>query len=487
MKQIIVIVFFISVLSALGQNEKDALRYSYLHHYGTSRFNGMSGALSSVGGDLSMISLNPAGLAAYKKSEFSFTPALIYSTSNTTYQNEQKYAQRYDYIFSNAGFAWNFNDFNPKWHNIAIGIGYNRQANFNNQVYIHGYSDKSFLTPYINTLNQGKGTDPMSIEKDYPFDINLAYQTYLINPTPSDSNKYYHEMEGSTHLEHSETISQKGGIGETYFAFAANYDNKVYLGATVAFPNLRYSEETSFTETTNYSDTSTNVKSYDYNSYIRTNGNGVNAKIGVIYKPIEWFRTALSIHSPTFYGLTDRWATDMTTLYKDGSDYSKNSPSGQFDYGLTTPGRIIGAMSFDIAEKGLISVDYEVVDYSSTRLRSANSRFKPGYPFDTENNNIKSLYKPSQNVRVGTEWSFGNLRIRGGYSLYGSPYNAALSNIGAKQSVSTGLGYKTDDYFIDLGYIYTLTNSSYQLFSGSSVVNSSTNNNLLSLTLGFRY
>lgn len=486
-KQIIAVVFFVSSLNVLGQNEQDALRYSYLHSYGTAKFNGMSGALSSVGSDLSMISLNPAGLAAYKKSEFSFTPALIYTTSNTTYRNEKKFAQRYDYIFSNAGFAWNFNDFHPTWHNIAVGIGYNRQANFNNQVSIHGFSDKSLLTPYVNTLNQGKGTDPLTIAQNYPFDIDLAYQTYLISPTPSDSNKYFHELEGSSHLEHTKTISQKGGIGETYFAFAANYDNRVYLGATIAFPNLRFIEETSYTESTNYADTSTIVKSYNYNSYIRTSGNGVNAKIGVIYRPIEWFRTALSIHTPTFFGLTDRWATDISAIYKDGSDYSKNSPNGQFDYGLTTPGRIIGAMSFDIAEKGLISVDYEVVDYSSARLRSANSRFNTGYSFDKENNNIKSLYKPSQNIRVGTEWSFANLRIRGGYSLYGSPYNAAFSSSGAKQSVTGGLGYRTDEYFIDLGYIYTLTNNSFQLFPGSSTVSTSRNNHLLCLSLGFRY
>ena len=38
---------------------------------------------------------------------------------------------------------------------------------------------------------------------------------------------------------------------------------------------------------------------------LQTKGYGVNGKIGLIYKPVEYVRLGLAFHSPTFYELTD--------------------------------------------------------------------------------------------------------------------------------------------------------------------------------------
>lgn len=57
-----------------GQNMDDALRYSRLFYQGTARFNGMSGAFTALGGDISAISLNPAAAGVFRSTEVTITP-----------------------------------------------------------------------------------------------------------------------------------------------------------------------------------------------------------------------------------------------------------------------------------------------------------------------------------------------------------------------------------------------------------------------------
>ena len=72
-------------LSATAQNEVDALRYSQVTFGGTARFNALSGAFGALGGDLSVTSVNPAGLSIYRGSEFSFTPSVMTQSTRSTH------------------------------------------------------------------------------------------------------------------------------------------------------------------------------------------------------------------------------------------------------------------------------------------------------------------------------------------------------------------------------------------------------------------
>ncbi len=60
----------------LAQTAEDALRFSTMSSTGTSRFMSLSGAMGAVGGDLTAMNYNPAGLGIYKSSDFSFTPSV---------------------------------------------------------------------------------------------------------------------------------------------------------------------------------------------------------------------------------------------------------------------------------------------------------------------------------------------------------------------------------------------------------------------------
>src|SRR6185503_7314703 len=71
--------------SIYAQDVTDALRYSYLSPMGTARSAGFGNALGSIGGDFTSLSVNPAGIGVYRKSEFTFTPSFKINSTQSTY------------------------------------------------------------------------------------------------------------------------------------------------------------------------------------------------------------------------------------------------------------------------------------------------------------------------------------------------------------------------------------------------------------------
>ena len=83
-------------LSLSAQNLDDALRYSKLFYQGTARFDGMGGAFTALGGDLSAISLNPAGIAVFRSTEFTVSTQVNFKDNNANffgYNNESRSSQ----------------------------------------------------------------------------------------------------------------------------------------------------------------------------------------------------------------------------------------------------------------------------------------------------------------------------------------------------------------------------------------------------------
>ncbi|HEY0054232.1 MAG TPA: hypothetical protein VGB63_02650, partial [Pedobacter sp.] len=72
------------VSSVFGQYAEDALRFSQIDHGATARFRGMGSAQIALGGDISSLNSNPAGLGLFTRSELTFTPQ--YSTNSLSSQ-----------------------------------------------------------------------------------------------------------------------------------------------------------------------------------------------------------------------------------------------------------------------------------------------------------------------------------------------------------------------------------------------------------------
>ena len=86
-KIIISLIFIFGVGQIVSQNINDALRYSSDNVEGSARFSAMSGAFGALGGELSAISINPAGSAIYNKGVVSLSFSNNSITNDSDLQN----------------------------------------------------------------------------------------------------------------------------------------------------------------------------------------------------------------------------------------------------------------------------------------------------------------------------------------------------------------------------------------------------------------
>lgn len=461
---------------ALAQNEIDALRYSQLTYGGTARFTAMGGAFGSLGGDFSALSVNPAGIGIYRKSEFTFTPSFFNQKTTSDFKGNQLDDYKYNVNFSNAGIVLAYYEPETKnaWKGVMFGFGYNRLANFHNRISMSGKnSDNSMLDLYIADA-QGVGGDTSAMD---PFSTQLALFSGAI--FMDTTGIFYHHLQGVYGQEQSKAVTSSGSMGETVFTLGGNYSDKLYMGATIGIPHIRYHEESTYMEK---ADTAWNqFESFDLNQDSRTTGVGFNFKFGMIYKPADWVRVGGAIHTPSYFDMNDDWSSDMTTKVL-GGEYSSESPSGRYDYSLVTPMHTIGSLGFVIKKMGLIGIDYEFVDYPSATLRSSK------YKYINENKAIRNKYVEGSNIRFGTEWRLAPMSIRAGAAYYTSPFKGSETT-GARIDYSAGIGFREENFFLDFAYVLSQASDNYYMYDASIAspsVNTSRSSSIL-MTMGFKF
>ncbi len=470
-------------VTASAQNETDALRYSQTSPTGTARFAAVGGAFGALGSDFTTLSFNPAGIGFYRSSEISFTPSIYNSSSTSDYLGTKTKDNKLNFNFGNIGAVFtrirNKEGSTYGWLNINFGIGYNRLNSFQNRVSIEG---RNFTTSIADAFaSQANGTHYDELPNSNPFDANLAWQTYVIDTAPGQTSVYNTPM-GSYGQMQKLQATTRGSLGETVIAFGANYSNKLYLGATLGIPNVRYYSTKVYEETDDL-DTIPNFTSMKYNEYLKTSGNGFNLKLGAIYRITDWVRVGAAFHTPTYFKLTDSWSSDMSSkIYNE--DFSAASPSGTFNYSLTTPLKAIASIGFIAGKAGLVSVDYEYINYSSAKLNSSS------YNFSDENKNVKDKYNATGNIRIGTEWRYKIFSARAGYAIFGSPYSKSFKIDNSTASI--GAGIRSKGFFVDAAYLLNFSQKNrYNLYvldethAASAEVNNTAGSFML--TFGIRY
>ncbi len=482
---LLVSIFTIDISTA--QNEFDVLRYSNLDYYGEARFVAMGGSFGALGANMSSLSINPGGLGVYKSSDFSFTTAFHNNYSESTYDGNLNTDGKLNFHIGNMGLVGNF-DANGGWESVNVAIGYNRTNNYNASISVKSSTDSSILSAYVNELNANGGTMEEDIYDMYPFSSNLVYQTYLVNPLVNDSLHYNHVFSNSKNLDQLTNYETRGGSGELYFALGGNYSDRLYLGGFIGVPTVRYVYDRNYSETSETGDTLTDFTSFSVHDYVKTTGAGVNFKIGVIYKFSDWFRFGTAFHTPTVYSLTDNYETTINSEQKDGTTYSEKTPYGSFNYIVTTPYRFVTSASVVIGKYGVVNADYEIVDYSTARIQEDDTYGSTGADFSIENQNIKTNFQSTYNVRVGTEWRVDPFRIRAGYRFQGDPIKDNFNVDNSSTIYSGGVGIKGDGYYFDMAYSLKTYNSQtiineYQ----NQIANTDLKDHYLIFTLGFRF
>ena len=291
--QLVLVILMLFSIQSKAQTEEDALRYSYLNFGGSARYNAVAGAFGALGADLSVLSVNPAGMARFKSSEWSITPQIGLQNSSTQFMETNSTNGHESFAIGNIGIVGVIKagkESATLWKSIQFGLSYNRLANFNERTSISGISDTSMS--YVFAAQAG-GINPDDIYESLPFTSGIAYDTYVIDPGDS-SGSYYTTQMYQGEFNHQHTITRKGRIGETAIAMSGNFNNKIYIGGTIGLPTIRFSQEKNHTETA-LSD-SIEIEYFTYNEYLTTRGNGVNAKLGIIVLPAKWLRIGAAYH-----------------------------------------------------------------------------------------------------------------------------------------------------------------------------------------------
>lgn len=445
---------------ASAQDESDALRYSMLSPQGTARSMGFGGALGAIGGDFSSLSVNPAGIGVYRSSELTFTPSLRLNSANSSYigtstddNNTAFKINNLGVVFTSAAKGKRYK--NSKWKSVSFGFGVNRVADFSSNYTYNGLNTTSSASEVFLA-------DAIAYPDDYEnlsTFAGLGYNAFLLDY--SDSIGYTKTPNFNTGLNQMRKVEERGGITDLNFSFGGNYEEKLMLGGTIGIPVVRYVRDITLREEDASGNPDNDFDYFEYKESLKTTGSGINLKLGFIYNFTKYFKGGVALHSPTFFAMTDVQNKALTSntegfkSYLNVGDPNPNTrvdaPTNEYQYSLITPWKAVISAAGIIGKHGFISVDYQYVDYSSTKFSFEDV---DSY-YETEvNSGIKNMYKGASNLRIGGEARFDLLMLRLGFGYYGNPYQKATDG-SERLSYSAGVGFRFDNVFLDLGFNHT--------------------------------
>lgn len=461
-------------MSFIAQNEEDVLRYSTTDIQGTARYASMGGAFGALGADISVLSVNPAGMGRYKSDVLTGTLNLGGGNTSSVLNGNENITNSENFVLNNLGIigvAKTRVDNPSPWRKVQFGFAYNRLAEFNDKYTIKGNNDASYS--YV-LADRGYGLDPDQL---YAYDYHygsLAFENYLIDHVLDSGQHYYttqmYDIDGAG-ITHEHTVETSGRIGESAFSIAGNYADKIYVGATVGVNRIRFKRSRTQFESSNTD--SLMIDNFTFTENLTTSGRGVNAKLGIIVLPQSWLRLGLALHTPTnYYYMRDDWNNEITTNFKDNISYAEESITSSFIYKMRTPGRVIGSAAFVAKKLGLFSVDCEYIDYGNALLRR-HKLANDSYDFSFENSTADLIYQPSLNIRLGAEYKITNQFMgRIGYAVNGQALKKEFREQATPRTkYSAGIGFRSEQFFIDIAVVHTQQKENYYLYDPQLIEN----------------
>ena len=472
-----------------AQTIDEALWYSQLFYGGTARFQAMGGAFTALGGDLSVLSQNPAGLGVYRSMELSFSPQVYYNNSLTSYNNTESNDYAYRFNLNQAGFVFPLvsNGNSSGLSGLNFAYSYNRTNNFNANALIRGVNNNSSMADYWADIANGISYTELDGAP------GAAFEVWVIDTLEGSGGfdyattfSQYGENTNSTYGQSvRRIITREGHAGEHAFSVSANMGHKFYIGATIGINKISSFSTYEHTETDNQ-DLIFDFNNFSYRDVVETSGTGYSFKIGAIFKPIDMLRLGFAFHTPTIYRLDEYYYDDIRSEFDNGDNYTWENDPFRFRYTLTTPLRAMAGAAVQLGKSGMISADYEFIDYRMARF----SRASDGYSYDFENQDIKDIYDVAHNLRIGGELRMNALYLRAGYAIYGSPFVKGEDNEDNTQSVySAGLGLRQKNFSFDISYALRSSNQMYFMYNHPEInpADIQYNRHMVTATLGFRF
>ncbi len=388
--------------------------YSGSNFGGTAKFNSMAGSMGALGGDLSAITVNPAGTGVFITGDVSATLAV--------------------------------------------------QGNKNNS----NLFGKSFESSYNNTnLGQVGGVVSFETNSNSPWQfVNLAFNYSTKNledyvQTPGNSSikeAVQYESGGNTVNDflvyNGHAYDRTGTASNLNVSLGGNYENKIYVGAGLNFKTAELEQSDFFQlQLQNLGEYANYHKQY---TPYRESSNGFSASVGIIGKINNNIRLGAAIESPTFWNLT-------RTYTEYGQNSSDAWVSDIFDETrrLTTPMKLTLSGALVASKNFAVNIDYT--------LGVTKPKYKvEGSAEQQLNDYFSSDYKNTSDLRIGAEYRMAGFRLRGGYGIESNPFDASSLKsfnstgtsgtnsysslfLGKRQTLAGGLGYDFKSFYVDAG------------------------------------
>lgn len=487
-KTAITIIFSLAAVALQAQTAYDALMFSENNYEGTARSVAMGNAFTALGGDLGAVTINPAGSAVAGYSQITITPSLTF-TANTAqgvspytdgslpyFQRAMK-SRMTTFDLPNVGVTYNWDTGRKSgFKNITFGFVVNQTNSWNEDIYANGTNSTTSFMGALATdaTNNGYLAADLAAEDAYdfmPWKAVTGFKSGMISTFGGFDDQYVGASElifentatGETEIVVGGPLEQTygrrvdGGKYEYAFNVGANISDFVYIGANLGINSITYSYDEYFMEKAvdpaDFEIGLDNGQSmffeqmkykYSYNA----NGTGVFGKFGVIVTPGFGLRIGAAVQTPTLTTMTETWAEDGETRFSNES-YSAVSPYIEAQYSFRSPLRANFGIAYTLGSLGLISVDYEMCDYSKMRYDTNNTDW--AY-FEEVNDDIRKRFGTAHMLRAGVEVKpLPELAIRAGYNLstgaekldvWGNKLEPLMNH-----SASFGLGFSSKGSF----------------------------------------
>lgn len=502
-------ILFCALLAASGvgaQSIYDAANIAQKDLNGTARFVGMGGAMGALGGDISTIGTNPAGIGIYRSNDVmvSFGYSITGTESNCGVLKFED--EKHRWSFDNAGavistkignvtplrfvnFGFNYHKSKSFYKNMTMaGVMGSVQMAGGNWVPISQVRYMAQQATDTRLSADAFGSNDIYYNADAGWLGAMAYQGWLTDAgsdafypyVPSEADSYFHSRE-------------RGGINQYDINVSFNVNDRVYLGLTVGLYDVDYSKYALYDEQYASQDNAGagRQEGYSLETFKSIHGSGFNVKLGAIVRPFEYspLRIGLAVHTPTFYSLTyttgalltpDIYLTDETgqEFFPDVVDTYDilGGRDMDRDFNLQTPWLVNASLGYTVGSVLALGAEYEYENYSTMKFKYPDG----GGEMAWESNQVKSNLKAVHTLRLGAELRpIPAFAFRAGYNYSTAafrkeavnylPVNALdtdtdFANAQSMNVVTLGVGYKWSSFYMDLAYKFQTCRSDFYPF-----------------------
>lgn len=377
--------------------------YSEGTNIGSARYASMAGAMGALGGETSLIGINPAGVAVNIVGDVSMTLSTSVNKNKSSLFGTSLESVSRDSKFSQAGGVFVFRDEKSDWKSVNLGVNYVQKS----------------LDNEINT------------PKD--LDIKMSYS----NGATKDQLHYY-----------GHRYNTQGDVSKLSVALGGNYKDQLYLGAALNFHSLEISQDDitqiAFENQRKY------YSFYKQNTPFSEKSKGISVTAGIIGKVQDFLRLGLSFDSGTWWNI-DR---DYISYLPGTAYYESRKLSTPMK--LTLSGAVLSGKNFVLNvdySLGLVKPKYTQSGESTKQLnefinslydktlemkigaeyRIDRFRLRGGYSYSANPLKKSTLTVIDSNHNVVTK-SFDNLYFSG------------------KKTFSLGVGYDFSSFYLDAAF-----------------------------------